>query len=127
MPHALLAGLGGFIGSALRYLINVFIYEWFNYPLFPYGTLAVNILGCLLIGFLAGLAEYRDAFSPDMRVFIFIGILGGFTTFSSFGYDTFGLWRSGEFLLAFANIALQVVIGLGAVWLGFVGAKFIFT
>lgn len=123
MYNVLLVGIGGFIGSACRYLLNSWIYSLLDYPEFPYGVLTVNILGCLIIGFLSGLAETREAFTPEIRIFLFIGILGGFTTFSSFGYDTFNLLRDSELLLAFTNVFLQVFFGLGAVWLGFVSSR----
>lgn len=119
MRDALIAGAGGFIGTVLRFLLNTWVYRVFAYPIFPYGTFLVNMIGCLLIGLLGGLADSRNIFSPEYRIFIFIGILGGFTTFSSFGYDTFGLVRSGHFSLASLNVILQVFLGLSAVWLGF--------
>jgi CrcB protein len=119
MINVLLAGFGGLIGSMLRYLINNWVYSLTDYPQFPYGVLIINIIGCLLIGFLSGLAETRDAFTPEVRIFIFIGILGGFTTFSSFGYDTFNLLRDGQFFYAAINVCVQVFVGLGAVWGGY--------
>jgi CrcB protein len=119
MKSLLLAGAGGFIGTCLRYLCNSFIYRLLNYPTFPYGTCLINILGCLIIGLLSGLAESRGAFTPEVRVFIFIGILGGFTTFSTFGYETFSMIRDGQFILATTNVMLQVVLGLAGVWLGY--------
>lgn len=125
MLQTLLAGLGGFIGSILRFLLVTLVYNVLDYPVFPYGTLLVNIIGCLAIGFLSGLAETRGAFSPELRIFLFIGILGGFTTFSSFGYDTFGLLRDGAFLHALINVLVQVIIGLGAVWLGYTLSRLI--
>ncbi len=125
MLPILLAGIGGFIGSILRYLLNSWIYDLLDYPIFPVGVLVVNILGCLVIGFLSGLAETRDVFTPDVRIFIFIGILGGFTTFSSFGYDTFGLLRDGQFFYALLNIGAQVFAGLGAVWVGYNLSRFL--
>ena len=123
MQNIVLVGIGGFIGTILRYSLNNWVYQLLAYPLFPYGTMIVNILGCLAIGFLGGLAEFHEVFTPTLRLFIFIGILGGFTTFSSFGYDTFGLLRGGQFLLAFINVATQVFIGIGAVWVGFICAR----
>lgn len=119
MLNVLLAGIGGFIGSALRYLINLGVYRIFDYPVFPFGTLLVNVAGCLLIGFLSGLVDTRQVFTPEIRVFIFIGILGGFTTFSSFGYDTFELFRNGQMMLAGVNVLLQMFLSLSAVWLGY--------
>jgi CrcB protein len=123
MYNVLLAGLGGMIGSILRYLLNTAVYHWLDYPSFPYGTFIVNIAGCLVIGILGGLAEFREAFTPELRVFVFIGLLGGFTTFSSFGLETFNLLRDGQMLYAISNVVLQVVLGLSAVWLGFSAAR----
>jgi CrcB protein len=76
-------GAGSFVGGILRYLLSTWIYKILGNPLFPYGTLAVNSLGCLAIGFVAGLAETRSIFTANDRLFIFVGVLGGFTTFSS--------------------------------------------
>lgn len=117
MNHVLLVGIGGFIGSAMRYLLGGYVQQS-SKSIFPYGTLAVNVIGCFVIGFLSQLAENRGAFSSEARAFVFIGILGGFTTFSSFGNETLNLARDGEMLNAFANIGLNVVLGLFAVWLG---------
>lgn len=125
MLNVLLVGVGGFLGSVFRYLLNNFIYSLLSFPLFPYGTMVVNLIGCLIIGFLAGFSEYREAFTPELRLFLFIGVLGGFTTFSSFGYDTFGLLRGGQWFLAFMNVFIQVVVGLVAVWFGFLISKYI--
>lgn len=123
MLNLLIVGAGGFIGTLLRYLVNLGVYRMVAYPLFPYSTLIVNLIGCLLIGWLSGLAEKKGLFSQEMRIFIFIGILGGFTTFSSFGYDTFGLLRDGQIFLAITNVMTQVLVGLIAVWAGFYLAK----
>lgn len=113
-----IAGLGGFIGTLCRYVLNDFIYRAMQYPLFPYGTFTINILGCFFIGLIASLAETR-IISPDVRLFIQIGMLGGFTTFSSFGLETFNLLRDGQFILGAMNVLLQAGIGLLAVWLGY--------
>jgi len=112
-----LAGIGGFIGSALRYLVTGYLQQTSQSISFPYGTLAVNLIGCFIIGFLSQLAETRGAFTAESRTFVFVGILGGFTTFSAFGNETVNLWRDGQNTLAFANIAAQLVLGLGAVWI----------
>ncbi|HQV93349.1 MAG TPA: fluoride efflux transporter CrcB [Anaerolineales bacterium] len=117
MNNVLLVGIGGFIGSAARYLLSGYVQQS-SKSIFPYGTLAVNVIGCFVIGFLSQLAENRGAFSSEARVFVLIGILGGFTTFSSFGNETLNLARDGEMLNAFANIGLNVLLGLLAVWLG---------
>ena len=115
----LIAGVGGMIGTMLRYSLNIAIYRLLSYPIFPYGTITINILGCFFIGLIASLAESRLSFSPEARVFIQIGILGGFTTFSTFGFETFNLIRDGQFMLGIGNVLLQVFIGLFAVWLGY--------
>lgn len=119
MYNILLVGIGGFIGSILRYLVNLGIYRLLEYPTFPFGTMIVNLTGCLIIGLLGGFAENRAGFSPELRLFLFIGILGGYTTFSSFGYDTLGLLRDSQLFYAFLNVAVQVVVGMAAVWIGF--------
>jgi len=114
----LLVGCGGFLGAVARYLLGGAVHRLVQAPVFPFGTLVVNVSGCLAIGFLGGLADERGALSPGVRVFLLIGVLGGYTTFSSFGYETFQLVRDGEMLPAVANVLLQVVTGLAAVWAG---------
>jgi len=114
----LLVGLGSLIGGILRYGLSTWVHRVLDNPWFPYGTLAVNAAGCLLIGFLAGMAETRTLFSSDVRLFMFVGILGGFTTFSSFALETFALARDTQTLAALLNIALQLALGLVAVWMG---------
>src|SRR5512140_2273966 len=114
----LYVALGGALGSVSRYLLGTWTQSVTKSIDFPYGTLTVNLIGCFVIGFLSQLAEARGAFTSESRAFVFIGILGGFTTFSSFGNDTINLARGGEFWNALANIGLNVVIGLLAVWLG---------
>ena len=125
MQNILLAGIGGMVGTILRYLLNSWIYRLLDYPAFPLGVLVINIIGCLVIGVLGGMAETRAAFTPELKIFVFIGILGGFTTFSSFGYDTFGLLRDGQFFYAMLNVMIQVFVGLGAVWAGYNIARLI--
>jgi len=88
----------------------------------PYGTCAVNIIGCLAIGCLAGLTDFRQLLGPSQRVFLMIGVLGGFTTFA---YETFELAQDRELARAFANVAAQVVVGFGAAALGYVGARYV--
>lgn len=117
MGKLLLAGIGGFIGSSLRYAVSGYIQLWSRSIDFPYGTLAVNLIGCFAIGFLSQLAESRGMFTAETRILIFIGVLGGFTTFSAFGNETINLWRAGENLLAAANVAAHLLLCLGAVWL----------
>ena len=110
--------LGGALGSVLRYLFGTWTQTLSKSIDFPYGTLIVNLIGCFVIGFLSQLAEARGAFTPESRALVFIGILGGFTTFSSFGNDTVNLLRDGETFNALANIGANVIVGLALVWFG---------
>ena len=118
MTNILLVGFGGFIGSVMRYLASGYVQQTTKSVDFPYGTLAVNVIGCFVIGFLAQLAEGRGVFTSESRLFVFTGILGGFTTFSSFGNETINLVRDSQMMNAFANVGANLVIGLFAVWLG---------
>ena len=123
MIKILFVGIGGFLGSLAQYWVSGLVHQLFDKPWFPIGTLAVNVFGCLLIGFLGGLAEKSQLFTPDVRLFVFIGFLGGFTTFSTFGFEIISFARDGEILSALANLVLHIVLGIGAVWLGFVLSK----
>lgn len=125
MTKSILVGFGGFLGSIARYLAGGAVHRLAEGSVFPYGTLFVNVTGCLAIGFLAALSEARGVLSPEARVFLLIGVLGGYTTFSSFGYETLQLVRGGEMLAAAANVLVQVVVGLGAVWAGAATARMI--
>ena len=118
MTNILLVGIGGFIGSVLRYLASGAVQQAVKRLDFPYGTLAVNVIGCLVIGFLAQYGERHGAFSNESRAFICVGILGGFTTFSSFGNDTVNLVRENFVMNALVNVGANVILGLLAVWLG---------
>ena len=118
MNKALLVGVGGFVGSILRYWVSGWVQQVTASAGFPFGTLAVNLLGCLVIGFLSQLADVRGVFTPETRALVFVGVLGGFTTFSTFSNETFNLFRDIEVFSALTNLTLQVVLGLGAVWLG---------
>jgi len=114
----IMIAFGGAIGAILRYTVGGFIQELMQSSGFPYGTMFVNILGCLVIGICSYLAETHAVFSPEARFFLFIGLLGSFTTFSTFGNESMNLFRDSQSILAFANILIHVVFGLGAVWLG---------
>ena len=117
MLQLVMIGIGGFIGAVLRYLTSDLV-QRLSGSGFPYGTLAVNALGCLVIGFLAVLAEERGIFTPEARALVFVGVLGAFTTFSTFSYETSSLLRSGQALPALLNIGVQIGLGLVAVWTG---------
>ncbi len=122
MTH-LLVFIGAGLGGLMRFLASTAVQKACNGWVFPLGTFVVNISGCLAIGFLAQLAESKNLLQPEYRAFFLIGILGGYTTFSSFGYETLQLIRSGEFVYATANAVLQVVLGLFFVWLGTILAR----
>ena len=110
---------GGALGSLARHEVNVFFGHVLERSV-PYATATVNLLGSMAIGLLAGLlATGRLHMSTEMRTFVFVGILGGFTTFSSFGLDTFTLVRNGATGIALVNAAAQVGIGLASVFVGF--------
>jgi CrcB protein len=118
----LVIGLGGALGSMLRFGVGSLIdsnVQKSGY-IFPWGTVIVNITGCFIIGFVFTIstAEGRLMLSPLTRNFITIGILGGYTTFSSFSWQTLSLAQSGQFLAAAANVVLSVVLCLAGVWLG---------
>jgi CrcB protein len=118
MKGILLVALGGAIGSVTRFKLSGYILHHTIDWRFPAGTFTVNVVGCLVAGILAGLAEKHDMFSPDARLLLFTGLLGGFTTFSAFGLETMHLLKRGEVAIASANIVLSVLAGLAALWLG---------
>jgi len=112
-----LVGIGGAVGSILRFLVSGWVQSVSGVS-FPFGTLTVNVLGCFIIGVLSYLADMRGVLTPEMRALLIVGVLGGFTTFSSFGNETMALVRDGEMGYALANVALSLVLGLGAVYVG---------
>ena len=113
----LLVFVGGGIGAAARYGLQGVVYRVAS-STFPYGTLAVNVLGSFVIGFLMTFFEERFIVNPSLRVFLTIGFLGGFTTFSSFSYETMALLRDGSYGLGFLNILTSLGACLLATWLG---------
>jgi len=117
--NATVVGLGGFLGAIGRYGLSGLIHRQIPHTVFPYGTIAVNLLGCLGIGVVAGLAESRQMFDAELRTFVLIGILGGFTTFSTFGNETFQMIRDEQYLRATTNVGVQVILGLMLVWIGY--------
>lgn len=121
MLNFLLIAIGGAIGSVLRYSVSAVDYK-LSKGIFPVSTLIVNLVGCLIIGFLWGLSE-RIIISPNIRNFIFIGLLGGFTTFSSFGLESFNLFRDGELRIAVINILANNLLGISLVFAGFSAAR----
>ena len=116
--NILLVAVGGAVGSVSRYLLGAWVQSSSKSIDFPFGTLTVNLIGCFVIGFLSQLAEARGVFTSETRALVFVGVLGGFTTFSSFGNDTINLLRDGETFNALANVGANVILGLLLVWLG---------
>lgn len=110
--------MGGFLGSVGRFFLSGLVHRLIPHLSFPLGTLAVNVLGCFLIGLLYGLADSRQFFGDEVRLFLVIGVLGGFTTFSTFGYESLTLFRDAEITWALFSVLLHLVVGLGAVWMG---------
>lgn len=117
-----LIGLAGFAGTVTRYWISGWVARRFG-ETFPTGTLAVNLAGCFLIGFCFFLLQGRYLVDPLTRSLIFLGFLGGFTTFSSFGLQTFALLKDGEIGWAVLNLLISNLGGLGMVWLGYVSSR----
>ena len=117
MERALLVGGGGFLGSMARYWLAGVVQRW-NGTDFPAGTLAVNILGSFILGAVLALSFDRDLISPNARLFLGAGFCGGFTTMSTFSYETLALLREGSVLAGIGNLTASLVSCLSAVWLG---------
>jgi len=117
MRILLLIGTGSFIGGVFRYSLSLFIQTKFL-SAFPFGTLGVNIIGCFLIGFVFALSE-RTNMTSELRLFLATGLIGGFTTFSAFSNETFGLLRDGQLWYASAYVIASVTLGVLATFLGY--------
>ncbi len=118
MHKVMLVGLGGFIGAVLRYLVSGGVQSLTQSIAFPYGTLAVNVTGCFLIGVLSHLMESQAGLTAEIRLLLMVGILGSFTTYSTFGNETINLLEDQRLFLAFLNVATHIFLGLSAVILG---------
>ncbi len=122
MQAILLIGLAGAVGAMSRYGVGMLAERALGAH-FAFGTLLVNVLGCLALGFLLELERGTDLVSHPVRLLVAVGFLGAFTTFSTFGYETLRYLQSGASHLALLNISANLVLGLGAVWLGFLAAR----
>src|SRR5688500_17117990 len=119
MKSIWIVAMGGAVGSVARYKLSGWVLHHTIAWRFPAGTFVVNVLGCLAAGIFAGLVAKHDFFSPEARLLLLTGVLGGFTTFSAFGLETMMLLKRGEVLIAGSNMLLSVAAGLLALWLGF--------
>jgi len=118
----LFIGIGGAIGSILRYLTSVIVTKfWANQ--FPLATLITNVLGCFIIGLFIGLLEKNNLANSSLKWFLITGLCGGYTTFSAFGFENYSLFQSNNSSLAFIYIAMSVLVGIFAVWLGLFVSK----
>lgn len=113
----LLIAIGGALGSVGRSVLSALVLRATT-PAFPYGTFVVNVLGCAAFGVIAGLAQQRMPLSSDQRAFWLIGVMGGFTTFSSYAFEAVVLLRDGQWMSALVSLVGQVVLGVIALWLG---------
>jgi CrcB protein len=118
MKQLILVGVGGCLGAIARYKLGGWVLHHTLDWRFPLGTIIVNVVGCLVAGLLTGLIEKHHVLTQDARVFLFTGLLGGFTTFSAFGLETGFLMRRGEFAVAMLYVVASVAGGIAAFWLG---------
>ena len=115
-------GIGGAVGSILRYLTSILVSKyWANQ--FPLATLITNVLGCFVIGLFIGLLEKNNLANSTLKWFLVTGFCGGYTTFSTFGFENYSLFQSNNSILAFGYIAMSVLLGIFAVWLGLFVSK----
>ena len=120
--RAVLVGVAGFFGAIARYWLDGLVSRVTGGS-FPWGTLVVNVSGCFAIGFLTALLTGKVLPHPAMRTAILVGFIGAYTTFSTFAYETLQLVRGGAVLLAVANVAVSIIVGLGAAWVGIMLAE----
>ncbi|MBT8341250.1 MAG: fluoride efflux transporter CrcB [Desulfatitalea sp.] len=118
MQQLLLVGIGGFAGALLRYAVSGWAQNVSRSIDFPYGTLAVNVVGCFFIGALSQLIDIQAGISAHLRLLLMVGLLGSFTTYSTFGNETFALLRDRQVVLALVNVCAHLFFGLSAVLLG---------
>lgn len=117
--QAAAVGSGGFIGALLRHGMSTLVNRYWHLPSIPLGTLAVNLLGCLLIGLLAALADTTQLFNQQTRLFLLVGLLGGFTTFSAFALESLQLLQDGSLLALSVYVSAHLLLGIGLTWLAY--------
>ncbi len=125
MRTILIVGAGGFIGSVMRYLVQVVVEKGLT-STFPLGTLIANIAGSFIIGMVFAFAEKGDLMNAEWRIFLAVGVCGGFTTFSSFAYNNFTMLKEGSFGQFFWNVGGSLFLGILAVYLGVIVIRSIF-
>ena len=118
MGNLVLIGVGGFVGAIARFWLSGRVQDLSGSIGFPYGTLVVNLAGCFLLGVLSYLVDARGLFSPEARSLLIVGLLGAFTTFSTFSSESLNFLMSGETLRAMINVSSSVLLGILAVWVG---------
>lgn len=124
MNKYLFVMLGGSLGAVSRFLLGTLVVRWYS-AVFPLGTFLINVTGSFLIGVLMMLFLNRPSIDPNWRLFLVTGVLGGYTTFSSFEWETFFALREGASAVAMLYVILSVVVGLVAVWLGAIAASYL--
>lgn len=118
MSKIILVGIGGFIGAILRYLISGYVQNLTQSVAFPHGTLTVNIAGCFLMGIFSQLVESHPSMTAEMRLLLMVGLLGSFTTYSTFSNETINLLQDQRLFLALLSVGTHIILGLFAVLLG---------
>jgi fluoride exporter len=122
MNKFLLVAFGGAVGSVVRFWLGAYVSNRLG-TRFPYGTFVINVTASFLIGFILTLLAAKTGWSPNWRYLISVGFLGGYSTFSTFEYETFRVFQDGEFLIAGLNVVLSVAVGFVSVWLGYIAGK----
>lgn len=124
MNNYLIVALGASIGGIARYWMSNAVYKFLP-AFFPFGTLAVNVIGSFIIGIIIFYLDAKEIISPELKIFLTVGFCGGFTTFSTFSLETLNLMRDSEFLLAFVNAAANVLLSLLGIFLALLTAKYL--
>jgi CrcB protein len=125
MKNYLIVAIGSALGGMTRYFLSNFVYK-FLYPTFPYGTLTVNVVGSFLIGLFIFYLDANKLISAEVRIFLTVGFCGGLTTFSTFTYETFSLLQNSEYLFAFLNVLLNILLTLIGITLAYIISQKLF-